>query len=76
MSTNVEHIHIQVFICYWRNSVITNLEKEKLFKGLKNSFYHKQISITGGSVIEGFNHFLNLSLCRDPNHIFSGQIST
>ena len=45
-----------IFICYRRISVIAIIEnKEKLFKGLKNSFCYRRISVTGGSVIAGFN---------------------
>ena len=36
-------------------SVIANIEnKEKLFKGPKNSFRYRRISVTSGSVIAGF----------------------
>ena len=49
-----------IFICYRCFSVIANIEKkEKLFKGLKNSFFYRQIFVAGGSVRAGFNCFLN-----------------
>ena len=41
-----------IFICYRRISVITDMENEEFFfKGLKNAFRHRRISITGGSVM-------------------------
>ena len=44
-----------IFTCYMWISVIANIEnKEKLFKGPKNSFRYRQISVTSGSVIAGF----------------------
>ena len=48
-----------IFICYRWISVIANIEiKEKLFKGPKNSFCNRRISITGGPVRAGFNFTL------------------
>ena len=45
-----------IFICYWRISVIANIEnKGKPIKGLKNSFCYRRISVTGGSVIARVN---------------------
>ena len=47
---------LTIFICYRQMSVIANIEyKEKLFRGPKNGFCYRRISITGGSVIAGFN---------------------
>ena len=44
-----------IYICYRRITVIANIEiKEKLFKGLKNSFCYRRISIPGGPVRVGF----------------------
>ena len=56
-----------IFIYYRRISIIANIEnKEKPFKGLKNSFCYRRISLTGGSVIAGFNS-LSLSLSFSPH---------
>ena len=45
-----------IFISFRRISVIVNVaNKEKLFNGLKHSFCYRQISVTGGAVIAGFN---------------------
>ena len=44
-----------IFICYRRISVIDNIDKEKLFNGLKNGIRYRQISISGESVGAGFN---------------------
>jgi len=35
--------------------VIANIENKKNFKGLRNGFRYRQISVTGGSVIARFN---------------------
>ena len=40
-------------------SVIANIEnKENLFKGLKNGFCYRRISVTSGTVIAGFNFII------------------
>ena len=45
-----------ILICYRQISAIANVEiKDKLFKGLKNIFSYRQISITGTSISAGFN---------------------
>ena len=52
-----------IFILYRRISVIANIEnREKHSKGLKNGFCYRRISVTGGSVIDGFNLILRFGL--------------
>ena len=45
-----------IFVCYRRIFVIANIKyKEKLLKGPRNGLSYRRISVTGGSVISGFN---------------------